>query len=103
VHVHEGATISRFVEEAEMNAHSMNFVEQAPIDRAWNILHDRVSAIAGELGSCQLDMNRMGALYPYRTFPETRMVEIADRFDRLAAEARDMVARAAALRQERAA
>jgi hypothetical protein len=82
-----------------MNVHNRDITEN-PADRIWNTLSRRVTEIDAEVSYCELDMCRMGSLYPYRTFPEARMLEVADRLEKAAAAARDMVSRAAALRQD---
>lgn len=83
-----------------MNAHSRDITEESHAERIWGSLTRRVNEINAEVSYCELDMSRIGALYPYRTFPEAHMLELADRLDKAAAAARDMVNRAAALRLE---
>lgn len=72
-------------------------------ERAWRMLTDRVWAIRSDIDACKLDMARIGRGFPYKTFPEAHMTEIAAELDKLALAAREMVENAARCRAELAA
>lgn len=86
-----------------MNAIDTNIVAESREERAWRMLTERVWAIRSDISACQIDMMRVGAGYPYKTFPEAHMTEIAAELDKLAASAREMVENAARCRAEKAA
>lgn len=62
-----------------------------PTWQAYSVLQDRVQAIRNEISACKIDMMRIGRDFPYRTFPEEGMANVADEFERLAADTRSMV------------
>jgi hypothetical protein len=88
------------VEEAEMTNSNL---PNDPTWQAYGALQDRVQAIRDQVSACKIDMMRMGQNFPYRTFPEEGMANIAEQFDRLAADTRSMIENAAKARHEVAA
>lgn len=74
-----------------------------PTWQAFGALQNRVQAIGREIRACKIDMERMGHGFPYRSFPEDGMINIAGQLANLSGEVLSMSDNAAKLRAEVAA